>query len=236
MLHYYPVTDSTNDDARRLALGGAPERTIVLADEQRAGRGRLGRRWIAPRGSSLLLSIIFERSVPSVALTALCAVAIVDAIQVVAGLQARIKWPNDVMIDAKKVCGVLTEVLSRDERTLTAVGVGLNVNLDPASAGLPPTATSLSAETGRPLDRSVILDAVLRNIDSSLVLDDQALESSVRGRWGELLWRRWQAVRVDQDGPTLYGVIEGLSPSGALQLRAPNGELLHVAVGDVGLI
>src|SRR5438093_13314191 len=117
ILHYLPVTGSTNDDARRLALEGAPERTIVLADEQRAGRGRLGRGWIAPRGSGLLLSIVFERPIPSVALTAPCAIAIVDAIHDLTGLPPLIKWPNDLMIGARKVCGILTEVLRRDERT-----------------------------------------------------------------------------------------------------------------------
>jgi BirA family transcriptional regulator, biotin operon repressor / biotin---[acetyl-CoA-carboxylase] ligase len=235
-LHYLPTTGSTNDDARQLALAGCPDRTIVLADEQRSGRGRLGRHWVAPRGSSLLASIVLRRRLPSILLTALCSVATVEAIEEIAGLTSRIKWPNDVMIGARKVCGILTEVLSRDERTVAVVGIGLNVDLDPAEAGLSPSATSLSAELGRRVDRGAVLQSLLRQLDSYLDLDEHPLEAQIRARWEALLWRRHQAVRVEQDGPTLYGVVEGLSAAGALRLRSPDGELVEVAVGDVSSI
>ncbi len=231
-----PITGSTNDDARALALDGCPDRTIILTDEQRAGRGRMGRHWVAPRGSSLLLSIVLRRRIPSISLTALCSLAVVDAINEVTGIAAQIKWPNDVMIGAKKVCGILTEVLSRDDRAITVVGVGLNVNLDPAAAGLPATGTSLSAEIGTHADRATMLEVLLHRLDRYLALDDETLRTQVGLRWESLLWRRTQAVRVEQEGPTLYGVVEGLTPSGALRLRGPNGEIVEVATGDVSSI
>jgi BirA family transcriptional regulator, biotin operon repressor / biotin---[acetyl-CoA-carboxylase] ligase len=235
-LHYLATTGSTNDDARSLALAGAPERTIVLADEQSAGRGRLGRHWVAPPGSSLLLSIVLRRDLPSILLTALCSIAVVEAVEEVAGLASQIKWPNDVMIRGRKVAGILTEVVSREERAITIVGIGLNVNLDLSTEGLPSTATSLSSEAATQVDRIAVFDALLRRIDAYLHLDDEALGLQIRQRWEQLLWRRSQAVRVEQDGPTLYGVVEGLSATGALLLRAPDGELREVAVGDVGAV
>ena len=232
-LHYLPTTGSTNDDARSLALAGCPDRTVVLADEQRAGRGRLGRRWIAPRGASLLLSIVLRRKTPSVFLTALCSLGVVEAIAETTGLTARIKWPNDVMIGPKKVCGILTEVLSRDDQAMTVVGIGLNVNLEPMVAGIPESGTSLSLELGRDVERATLFGVLLARLDAALALADRSFEDAIRGRWEALLWRRSQAVRVDQDGPTLYGVVEGLTSSGALRLRAPDGELIEVAIGDV---
>ena len=230
------MTGSTNDDARELALAGCPDRTIVVADEQRNGRGRLGRRWIAPPASSLLVSLILRRPVPSILLTALCSIAVVESIADLTGLVARIKWPNDVMLGGKKVCGILTDVLSRDDQPITVVGVGLNVNLIPTAAGLPSTAGSLSSELGRNVDRAALLEALLGRIDRHLKLADEGLRSKIWSRWEALLWRRRQAVRVEQDGPTLYGVVEGLSPSGALRLRAPDGELIEVSVGDVSSV
>jgi BirA family biotin operon repressor/biotin-[acetyl-CoA-carboxylase] ligase len=235
-LHYVPTTGSTNDDARELALAGCADRTIVVADEQRNGRGRVGRRWVAPRSSSLLVSLVLRRPIPPVLLTALCSITLVDSIADLTGLVARIKWPNDVMLGDKKVCGILTEVLSRDDQPITVVGVGLNVNLIPTAAGLPSTAASLSSELGRRVDRAALLRTLLDRIDRHLELADEAMRSTIWRRWEALLWRRSQAVRVKQDGPTLYGVIEGLSPSGALRLRTPDGELNEVSVGDVSSV
>ncbi len=232
-LHYLPLTGSTNDDARDLALAGCPDRTVVVADEQRAGRGRLGRHWIAPRDSSLLASIVLRRRIPSVLLTALCSVAVVATIEQLTGLGSRIKWPNDVMIGTRKVCGILTEVLSQHDQPITVVGIGLNVNFDPAAVHVPSTATSLSSELGGAVDRAALLDTLLRRVDGYLALDDEGMQPAIRSEWERLLWRRSQAVRVEQDGPTLYGVVEGLTEGGALRLRAPDGDLLEIAVGDV---
>jgi len=213
-------------------LAGSPERTIVLADEQRAGRGRLGRRWLAPPRSSLLFSIVLRRSLEAIHCTAACSVAVAEAVEQVTSLEPRIKWPNDVMVRDLKVCGVLTEVLTHGGRHATIVGVGLNVNLDPEEAGLPPTATSLAHECGTVLSRADVLRAILERLDAYLALDDAALGPTVQARWESLLWRRWQEVRIDQIGALLSGVVEGLAPSGALRIRTAAG-VVEVAVGDV---
>ena len=194
----------------------------------------MGRRWVAPPGSSLLASIVLRRPIPSVLLTALCAVATAEVIDAATALPAKIKWPNDVMIHDKKVCGVLTEVLGQVDHPTTVVGIGVNVNLDPSTAGLPSAATSLSAEIGKELDRASLLRQLLGRADDYLTLDDASLQSVVWTRWEALLWRRGQAVRLQQEDLTLYGVVEGISSTGLLRLRNPKGELLEVAVGDLG--
>jgi len=204
----------------------------VLADEQRAGRGRLGRRWLAPPRSSLLFSIVLRRALEAIHCTAACSVAVTEAVQQVTSLEPRIKWPNDVMLRDLKVCGVLTEVLVHGGRKATIVGVGLNVNLDPEEAGLPTTATSLAHECGTELSRAGVLRAILERLDAYLALDDAALGPIVQARWESLLWRRWQEVRIDQGGASLSGVVEGLAPSGALLIRTAGG-VVEVAVGDV---
>lgn len=231
-LHYQPTTDSTNDDAKEAALAGCPDRTIFITDEQRAGRGRLGRHWLAPPGTSLLFSIVFRRPLPPILLTALCSVAAAEAVEQATALQARIKWPNDIMIGARKVCGVLTEVGPQHGSAVTVVGMGLNVNLDPATAGLPDTATSLSSELGRPVPREKLLRAILERIDATLVMSD-ALEAALRGRWEARLWRRRQLIRVDQAGTVVEGTVEGLAASGALRLATPDGRTREITVGDV---
>lgn len=215
-------------------LAGCPDRTVFLADEQLAGRGRQGRSWVAPPGSSLLFSLVLRRGLQPIHLTALCSVAVAEAVGASTSLLARIKWPNDVMIRDRKVCGILTEVVAGVRRRGAAiVGVGLNVNLDPAASGLPTTATSLSEEVHQPVPRAPLLEVILSRVDARLALDDTALVAQVDRAWEALLWRREQHVRVDQAGTTVAGVVEGLAPSGALRLRRPDGTVLEITVGDI---
>ncbi|MBM2809460.1 MAG: birA [Chloroflexi bacterium] len=233
MLHYHRATASTNDDAASLARAGCPERTIVLANEQTAGRGRLGRSWVAPPGSSLLMSIVLRRQAPSVYLTAACAVAATEAIARQTGIASRIKWPNDLMIGDRKAGGVLTEVIARNGNLATIVGLGLNVNLNAGADNVPDTATSLSAELGRPVAREPMLYAMLERLDVLLGLPDPVFIRHLHARWQTLLWRRQQQVRVDDGRVVLTGAAVGVSRSGALRLRIADGSICEVVVGDV---
>jgi len=230
-LRYLPLTGSTNDDAKRAARSGCPELTIFLADEQLHGRGRLGRQWQAPAGGCLLFSILLRQPVTPILLTALCSVSVAEAITECTDMAPRIKWPNDVMLGERKVCGILSEVVADARRTITIVGIGLNVNLDPAAAGLPPTATSLSNELGSSLHRGQLFAAIIRRIDQRL---DQAISApaDLIARWQELLWRRWQEVHIDNDDGLVRGVVLGLSDSGALRVQDGDG-IREILVGDV---
>jgi BirA family biotin operon repressor/biotin-[acetyl-CoA-carboxylase] ligase len=179
-VHYWPAVGSTNDELKRLAEAGAPEGTLAIADEQTAGRGRLrGRTWVAPAGSSLLMSLLFRPAwlAPAQAqqITMLCALAAADAVAQLTGLQPGLKWPNDLLLDGKKLAGVLTELgFVGDKLAWAVVGVGLNINADfagqPELPALGPqaqvaaTAISLSMALRRPVSRLRLLHAYLASV------------------------------------------------------------------------
>jgi BirA family biotin operon repressor/biotin-[acetyl-CoA-carboxylase] ligase len=238
-LVYLPGTGSTNDGARRLAQEGAPAGTLVITDYQATGRGRLDRRWVAPSGSSLLMSLIFR---PPLAphqvqrLTMVCGLAVADAVESETGLQVDLKWPNDVLIEGAKVCGLLTEVgLSGDQVDYVVVGIGLNVNLDPEQLPerLLMPATSLSHVLGRKVARLPLLQALLRMVERRYL----ALEAghSPRAEWAARLVTLGQSVVVVTGDKRLAGVAEGVNANGALLVRRADGGVETVVAGDVTL-
>ncbi len=238
-LVYLPETGSTNDEARRLAEAGAPEGTLVLAEHQTAGRGRLGRRWEAPAGSSLLLSLIFR---PDLApnqvqrLTMACGLAVTDAVERQTGLAAGLKWPNDIVVGGAKAGGMLTEVGLRGSRLeYVVVGIGLNVNLDPQHLppGLLMPATSLSHALGQPVDRLALLWAFLSAVEMRyLALRAGCLPHT---EWAQRLVTLGQLVTVSAPGMCVEGVAEGVNADGALLVRRDDGRLETVLAGDVTL-
>ncbi|MEW6325759.1 MAG: biotin--[acetyl-CoA-carboxylase] ligase [Nitrospirota bacterium] len=159
--------DSTNTAAFDAAAAGAPDGTVVVADAQRAGRGRLGRVWASPAGRNLYCSILLRPPLTAVTVAALpflAAVAARDAIQAATGLTVKTKWPNDLIIHNRKVGGILVETRRAGAQTaLAVVGIGINVNWPRRSmpAPLQPIATSVQAELGQPVSRSRLLTALL---------------------------------------------------------------------------
>ena len=172
-LEVHAEIDSTNTRAVALARAGAPEGTLVLAEVQTAGRGRLGRRWQSPPGSALLASLLLRPPLPPIRAqwgTMICTLAAVEAVAEVTGLAAGIKWPNDLVLAGRKVGGVLTELGAGSGGMLdyVVVGMGLNVNLDPGTLdGVMTPATSLAAESGAPVSRLDLLLAWLRRVEST---------------------------------------------------------------------
>jgi len=235
---YRPSVGSTNDVARELAEEGAPEGTLVIADEQRAGRGRLGRRWLAPKGSSLLMSLLFRPPLaPHQAgrLTMICSLAIADAIEEVTGLRPGLKWPNDILLGGRKAGGILTELGTTGERLDYAiVGVGLNVNLDVAQfPEIAATATSLSRELGREVPRLEVLWAILAEIEERYLRLRAGL--SPHEEWAARLVTLHQQVRVTTPQGVLEGWAEGVDADGALILLLPDGRRRRLLAGDVTL-
>jgi len=234
----YPRIGSTNDEAKRLAEDGAPEGTLVVADEQTAGRGRLQRTWWAPAGTALLMSLILRPDLaPHQAqrLTMLCSLAICDAIAGTTGLVPAVKWPNDVLLRGRKVCGILTELGIEGPRLAYAVvGMGVNVNVDFGGAGeLTHTATSLAQELGREVSRLELLRAILINVEERYAR--LRAGESPHAEWAARLATLGQRVIVTTPTEQLSGIAEGVDADGALLLRDENGVLRHILAGDVTL-
>lgn len=238
-LVYLAETGSTNDVARTLAQGGAADGLLVIADHQTAGKGRLQRRWMAPPGSSLLMSILFRAQLPPTAvhqLTMICGLAVCDAVAEQTCLQAALKWPNDVLLGWAKVGGILTELeFTGSEFAYAIVGCGLNVNLHPSSLprDLMMEATSLSWELGRPVPRLPLLLTFLTRVEERYC----ALRAgqSPHLEWSEKLATLGQRVWVWGGDRSLQGVAEGVDSAGALLLRLDDGQLERVLAGDVSL-
>jgi BirA family biotin operon repressor/biotin-[acetyl-CoA-carboxylase] ligase len=253
-----PRTGSTNDVAKDLAAHGAPEGTVVVADEQTAGRGRLARRWLAPPCTCLLCSLLFRPDLPPIQaqrLTMLCSLAAAGAIEQVAGLQVHLKWPNDLVVKSqigksqirksairnpqsaiwRKLAGILTETGTTGEHLdFAVVGIGVNVNVRPeALPTLAPDATSILAEVGCPVDRGALLVALLAGVERRY----QALWAgeSPHQEWAARLATLGQPVEVSTPGGMLAGVAESVDEDGALLLRLPDGGLRRLLAGDVTL-
>jgi BirA family transcriptional regulator, biotin operon repressor / biotin---[acetyl-CoA-carboxylase] ligase len=212
------VTTSTNDRARELAQAGAPHGTLLTATEQTAGRGRQGRTWSAPAGRALLMSIVLRETPALLPLAAALAVA------EVAGGDARIKWPNDVLVDERKVAGILAE--ARVQEGWAVVGIGLNVALrvEDLPAELHATAGTLGLS---PADVEPTLQRLLGALERALALDDAALLDAYRARDG-LRGRevRWAGGR---------GRAAGIDDAGRLVVELPKGGRTALTAGEVHL-
>ncbi len=243
---------STNTRAVALAREGAPEGTLVLAEVQTEGRGRLNRRWYAPKGTSLLMSLILRPALmPRQAqrVTMICSLSIVEAVNSAfrldarpdwdagerRGKEARVKWPNDIVVSGKKMGGLLTEMAAKgDLLDFIVVGIGLNVNLDVAALPeLTAPATSVLAELGRPVSRAGLLAAILEGIESRA--ERLAQGWSPHEEWREHLATLGEWVQVSVPDGMIEGIAEDVDEDGALLVRMRDGRLRHILAGDVTL-
>jgi len=232
-------TDSTQRVARDLARDGAPEGTVVIAEAQTAGRGRLGRTWHSPPGQSLYCSVVLRptvdpAAVPQLALVAGIAVAV--TVVEVTGLAATIKWPNDVLVGGRKIAGILTEMEAEVERVRHVV-CGIGVNLNVPADGFPPEladkATSLLAQSGRPVDRAAFTGRLLGALEARYGRYLAQGFSAMRSEWEGYSCLTGKAVRVaGPDGETA-GRVLGLDGDGALRLEGPDGRVVRIVAGEV---
>ena len=233
-VHALDTTDSTQSEAQRLAAAGAPEGTAVTARHQRAGRGRRGHDWWDAPGQSLLVSVLLRPAGPVTAAPQLSLVgglAVADALAAVASVPARIRWPNDLLVDGRKVCGILAEASSDGAGRLHHVILGIGVNL--AQAAFPETlladrATSLRLVTGRAPDADVVLTAVLEQLARRYDAWRAGGFAALRAAWLERSTLPGQRVRLP-DGSDGVGVDVG--DDGVLRARARDGRLVHIVSG-----
>ncbi len=235
-LRWHDTLPSTNGLAMHLAETGAPEGTVVIAEEQSAGRGRRGREWVSPRGGiwlSVILRPGFETShVPLIALAA--SVAAARAIRESTGLQAGVKWPNDVLVGGAKAVGILAE--TGPGAAWVVVGIGINVNVPrallPADARYP--ATSLAERAGSPVDRVRLTRTLLGELDKAYaMLGTEGGAAAVLRDWRGLSETLGQMVRVEGDACGFEGRAIDVDSDGALLVRLPGGRIERVLAGDV---
>jgi BirA family biotin operon repressor/biotin-[acetyl-CoA-carboxylase] ligase len=243
-LRWVTETQSTNDDLLRLAREGAPEGVVLVADHQRAGRGRLDRTWQAPAGSSLLISILLRPALaPADAHLASTAVACaaVEACTEVAAAEPRLKWPNDlVVVDGNRVvqgklAGILAEsIIDDDQLRAVVVGIGINVNWPPElPADLRGIATALNHVVGRHVDREDLLLAFVQRFNGWRdALDDVAGRGRLVDRYRQLCVTIGASVRVDLHDGSFTGEAVDISPEGHLLVEA-EGVQREVMAGDV---
>jgi BirA family biotin operon repressor/biotin-[acetyl-CoA-carboxylase] ligase len=233
---------SSSDEAERLARQGEPEGTVVIVEEQTAGRGRVGREWRSPRRRGIYLSVILRPALSParVSFLTLCsAVAAQQAIQACApAVQVSVKWPNDVLIGGRKVCGILTELTTEADRINHAVvGVGMNANHSPEDLAGIPAATSLRIETGGEVSRPALARAFLRSLDAQYALLGGERYAEIIDRWLDASATVGRRVRVvSLSGERWEGVATGLDDDGCLLLRLDTGMTRRVTGGDVTLL
>ncbi len=243
-LHFFETIDSTNTYAAQLAEGGAAEGTVVIADAQTGGRGRLGRSWVSPAGVNLYCSVLLRPHIaPGLApqINLVAAVAVADTIAGLSGLSPTIKWPNDVLLKGKKVCGILAEMQTSGERLqaiILGIGVNLNAELEVFPEELREKASSLLLLTGTPVERATFTARLLTHLEQSYLLWLQKGLPALRATWeryaGALIG---QQIAVAAQGEAINGTIVGLDTDGALLVREQTTETLRrVLTGEVSVI
>lgn len=231
-LHYYPQIASTNTAAMQAAQAGAPEGSIFLTDQQTAGKGRNGHGWHAEPGAAILASVILRPPIATAQalwLSLIAGVAVHDAITRAVGISCDLRWPNDLLIGAKKVCGILTELSSDAEQLRFAVvGIGINVNQEFFPQEIAPFATSLRQQTDKSWPRDELLVALLESLQTeySRALAEMGMSSSQRSLFSRIeaisSYVRNKQVHVDESGG-YDGITDGLDERGFLRIRTASG-------------
>jgi BirA family biotin operon repressor/biotin-[acetyl-CoA-carboxylase] ligase len=232
---YFESLCSTMDKAMELALAGGEQGLIVVAETQTKGRGRLGRQWLSPKHKGIYFSLILRpKIIPQQAsvLTILIAVSAIEAIQTVTGLSPTIKWPNDIMLNNKKIGGILVEMNAEmDMVKFIIVGMGINVNSSRAS--LSQNATSLKEETAQEVNRLLLLQEILRKIEANYLEFNKEGSSSVLEKWRKFTSTLHSRIKVTCQKEHIEGEAVDIDLDGGLLIRKDSGFIEKVMTGDV---
>lgn len=238
-VEYHDAIDSTNLQAKRLALQSDEDRVLIVADQQNAGRGRLGRNWHSEKGTGLWLSLLLKPEIEpeiSFRMTLIAAVAVSEAIEKTTGLKAGIKWPNDIIVNGKKVCGILSEMSAEWQKiNYIVLGIGINVNQEAFPDDIVHIATSLMKESGSRVNRLELL----KNCVEAYLLYEQALYSEEMLQTLLEVYRKrsvtlGQVVRVIGKEERIGTALE-IDDKGALLVAFDNGNQEYVNYGEVSV-
>ena len=233
---YYAETTSTNDIAIELAGRDAKEGTLVIADSQTRGRGRLDRKWVAPAGTSILASLILR---PAIELSQvnrivlITTISIIHAIRNVTNLSALVKWPNDIVINGRKAAGILAESKTeKNSLNFVVVGFGVNVNIKKGSfpEEITDIATSLSIESGREVSRIYLLQEILKQIESRYL---RLNGNSFLDEWKSLSATIGSQIQIEYPDSTRTGLATDIDENGALIIQLDTGEIKHIMNDDI---
>ncbi len=229
---------STNVEAARRVQEGAPEGVCVVAAEQTAGRGRLQRNWVSPKNAGLYFSIILRPKMDQSTwplLSLMAAVAVHDALLDSCHLETDIKWPNDVLVDEKKLCGILTETVETSSGRSAVVGIGINLTSNSFPSELDRVATSIEAATGEKPDGEALLNALVHALAGQYqVLQEPSGPEAIISRWStHSTYVEGKRIQVTDSNETFAGTTRGLERDGALRVETETGEIQIVRAGDV---
>lgn len=236
----YPgVVDSTNNLALELGEKGAAHGTVVIADQQTKGRGRLGRVWVSPPGVNIYMSVLLKPQFSprdAMLLTVMAGVACCRALRDISGLIVMLKWPNDLLISDRKVGGILTETKFSGNMMHTAVvGIGINVNteLTEFPADVRAIATSLRNESNREYSRTTLAAAILNEMETWYDMLRRGGRAEVCNEWRRLSLMIGRAVEVADDKEVYRGIAEDIDEEGQLLIKLPTGSVITINTGDL---
>ena len=236
-IHFYKEVDSTNDVARKLADEGAAEGTIVIAESQRSGKGRRGKKWISPSGGVWMTIILRPDVEPNKApqLTLVAGVAVAETLDAECGLDIGIKWPNDILIGDKKVSGILTEVktdLGQVDYALVGIGIDLNMDINLFPPEIRGGATSLKAELDREIKGAELVQRFLQRFEYYYGEFKEGNFREILNQWRRLSSTIGTYVEVHKKGRTVYGEAVGVNKDGKLILEMDDGSLRKIISGE----
>ncbi len=241
-LYYFPQTGSTNDDAFRLGVEGLPEGTVVLADSQTKGKGRMARIWHSPAGSNIYTSLILRPDLqpadaPQISLVA--GVAVAELLEQHCSGRVELKWPNDVLIAGKKICGILAQMKTAGEDVdFVVVGIGINVNIRPNQFPMEmrDIVISLSSETGREINRHDLIISLYENFAKWYKKLLQNGFAAIKERWLDLAPMIGHDVQIMFQNEKIIGKALDLADDGSLIILTPDNEKLKISAGDATIL
>lgn len=239
-VYFYEEIDSTNTQAKRLAEEGAPSGTLVVSDCQLKGKGRRGRAWESPKGSAIYMTLMIRPQIlPEHAsmLTLVMGLSAVQAIRNVLNLETSIKWPNDVVLNKKKLVGILTEMNTQmDYIEYLVIGIGINVNMQHFPQELEDKATSLQMELGHPVNRAELVAETMRCFEKNYEIFEKTQDlSGMVDSYQQVLANYNQPVRVLEPGNEYSGIARGINAKGELLVEREDGSVEKVYSGEVSV-
>lgn len=239
-IYFYETTGSTNINAAEFAEKGAPEGTLVVAEEQGTGKGRRGRHWVTPRGSAIAMSMVVRPQIAPMnvsMVTLVMGLAVASACREFCSVEAKIKWPNDVVVDGRKICGILTEMFSEiDYIKYLVIGTGINTAVEEFPPELQQRAVSLHSIMGSRPDRAGLIAVCMKYFEKyyETFLETQDF-SRLKEVYNELLVGIGGTVKVLEPGNEYTGISEGINDRGELLVRREDGTLEAVYAGEVSV-